>query len=377
MAKHIKYSGAEKTFLVNKKKKRLKKEAKVIFALISFIIFFAISFILLNNSYNFGNTSQIISYSEKGSSGYKIYLKENSDFTELYYDENSDENAFIASLINSINVSFNYQFNSEFDYDLEYNYDVTADLYITDQDAGNVLLKETDVLLDNQKFVISNKTFMVVENVDIDYDYYNNYVNQFKNQYGVAIESKIVVTFKLNSIADSSLIDDDIVKDNVLTVEIPLSEQYVNIAIEASKIDNSEFVSDALAEGIVDNTIFVIAVSMGIISLLSLVYGGYITFNLLVKRDIYMHTVKKYLREYDRIIVTSSQPDLNETTFENKIRVMSIEELIDAHDATGNPIIYYEVIPNEKSYFIIIQGNILYKLTISRAFLEKENNGTV
>ncbi|MEI3508978.1 MAG: hypothetical protein V8R01_07825 [Bacilli bacterium] len=39
---------------------------------------------------------------------------------------------------------------------------------------------------------------------------------------------------------------------------------------------------------------------------------------------------------------------------------------------TKEPIIYYEVIPDEKSYFVIIAGSVLYKLTITRAYLERE-----
>ena len=58
--------------------------------------------------------------------------------------------------------------------------------------------------------------------------------------------------------------------------------------------------------------------------------------------------------------------------FENKIRVMSIEELIDVYETTKQPIIYYEVIPGEKSYFIVMNDKTLYKLTITKAWLEKQ-----
>ncbi len=92
------------------------------------------------------------------------------------------------------------------------------------------------------------------------------------------------------------------------------------------------------------------------------------------KKDIYTRTVNKYLREYDRIIITSKQPDLDENNYANKVRVMSIEELIDAHDITKKPIIYYEVIPKEKSYFVIIADDTLYKLTISKVYLENPEN---
>ena len=87
--------------------------------------------------------------------------------------------------------------------------------------------------------------------------------------------------------------------------------------------------------------------------------------------DIYKSTVDRIINEYDRAIVTSkSIESINEDEY-NVIEVTNIEELLDAHDSTGQPILYNETIENTVSVFVIVADDILYKLTIDRHELEE------
>ena len=87
--------------------------------------------------------------------------------------------------------------------------------------------------------------------------------------------------------------------------------------------------------------------------------------------DIYKSTVDRIINEYDRAIVTSkSIESINEDEY-NVIEVTNIEELLDAHDSTGQPILYNETIENNVSVFVIVADDILYKLTIDRHELEE------
>ncbi len=371
MSKKVKYDGYDKTFYIPKKKVRLKKEARLFINTLLFIVFLSLGLILLNNSYDFGNSTKIISYAESGDTSYKVYLKENNDFDQPFLEEGM---GYIASIINSINIDFDYQINVEEDMNFDYEYDVLATLYIMEASSGSILKKEETVLLEKQELEITDNHFIIDIEQDIDYDYYNNYVNQFKAEYSVSIDSKLVVTMNVKAKGTNETVLTEINKDTNLSLEIPLSEQTIEIKFASNKINNSEFLSDLQPAGINDLPLFIISCILNVIALGYLIAAIRVLYAMINNKDIYTKTIKKYLREYDRVIVTSSQPDLNESSFDNKIRVMSIEELIDAHDATGSPIIYYEVIPNEKSYFIIIQGKTLYKLTISRAYLEQEKN---
>lgn len=87
--------------------------------------------------------------------------------------------------------------------------------------------------------------------------------------------------------------------------------------------------------------------------------------------DIYKSTVDRIINEYDWAIVTSkSIESINEDEY-NVIEVTNIEELLDAHDSTGQPILYNETIENNVSVFVIVADDILYKLTIDRHELEE------
>ena len=157
-------------------------------------------------------------------------------------------------------------------------------------------------------------------------------------------------------------------KNSTLTMTIPLTKNTVDISINTSELANNFNIP--IDESIIEHkflfyTGIVLCAMAVLLFLLILLFSK-------KKNDIYRRTVDGYLKNYDRLIITSSQPSIDEGNYKNKVRVMSIEELLDVNEMTKEPIIYYEVIPDEKSYFVILKEDTLYKLTISRAYLEKQ-----
>ena len=115
----------------------------------------------------------------------------------------------------------------------------------------------------------------------------------------------------------------------------------------------------------------ILGIIVGLLSLCLLYISLYTILSNIVKTDIYKSTVDRIINEYDRAIVTSkSIESINEDEY-NVIEVTNIEELLDAHDSTGQPILYNETIENNVSVFVIVADDILYKLTIDRHELEE------
>ena len=140
--------------------------------------------------------------------------------------------------------------------------------------------------------------------------------------------------------------------------------------MNTNKVDNN--VDIAISDSKISNKyLFTTGIIMASISLL---VTGFILLSSESKNDIYRKEINRLLKNYDRLIITSSQPSIDESNYKNIITVMTIEELIDVTEISNEPIIYYEVIPNEKSYFIVLKQDTLYKLTITRASLEKQKN---
>ncbi|MCR5788004.1 MAG: DUF5305 domain-containing protein, partial [Bacilli bacterium] len=79
----------------------------------------------------------------------------------------------------------------------------------------------------------------------------------------------------------------------------------------------------------------------------------------------------KILKEYDRIIVNGNVT-IDEKKFANKVYIDSFEELVDASQSFNEPILFYDVVPGEKCFFIIIKGDTLYKKRLSKAYLENQ-----
>lgn len=279
---------------------------------------------------------------------------------------------YIASIINVINADFNYEMHATDVLTIDYNYKINARLMITDKNETKVLYDNLYVLVEETEKNVSGTNFTIREDIDINYDQYNDYVNAFKRDYALTVDSKLLVTMEID-VKGVSANGKKIASKNALEFAIPMSEQTIDITMESGEINKTGNINDSKGFHISNKVVFGIAI---ILSMSSLVLLGSAIYLLVYKKsgkktDLYTKTINKYLKEYDRIIVTSKQPNVDERLYDHIIRVMDISELIDLHDMSSKPIIYYEVIPKEKSYFIILSEKTLYKLTITRAWLER------
>ena len=90
-----------------------------------------------------------------------------------------------------------------------------------------------------------------------------------------------------------------------------------------------------------------------------------------IENNAYNVKLKRILRKYDNKIV-NGKLEIDESNYKNKVIITNFGELIDASNNTNEPILFYEVIPNEKSFFIVLKGDTIYKYRLTKAYLEKE-----
>ncbi len=371
MNQTVKYTGNQKTFYVPKKRLKLKKEVRLFFLLLFFLISLALFFVFLNASYTSESEMKIINYQEIGKVDYEVYTKQpNSQYGPIL----SSGGEYVASVVDYFKIGYDYGISASEEINYKYTYQVISTLKIFRQnamDSGITLYEEEKVLI-NQEVDETDINTYVKKYVDINYDEYNQIVDEHKNEHAISVDAYVDITFKVNVTGKDDEISRGFTTNHEMNVRIPLSEQTVLIEQTDNYSPEPTYFNDFDEIEITNYFMFALTLITGLSSIFWAVLFGLLLHHCFFKKDIYTKTIRKYLREYDRLIVTSAQPDLDESSFVNKIRVMSIEELIDAHDSTGAPIIYYEVVPNEKSYFIIINGNTFYKLTISKVYLEAE-----
>ena len=339
------------------------------YMLIPTLIMLGLTVLVLKGSM-YTKEESIIGYNEVGNIDYKVFLKENNYYKEQYLGKDMQ---YVASIIKNIVPTFTYEMHSEEKMEYTYNYKVSADLIISDPNDNNkVLYKRPSLLVKDTKEKVTGGSFRVDQEVSINYDEYNNYVNAFKKEYALSVNSKLVLTFNIDVTGKSPLLKEDFKKSSKLVIAIPMSEQTINIGIDTSDINNSGTIERNYMSQIKKPVALVLGIIVGLLSL-ALLY--IVIYNFLTNRsktDVYKATIKSILREYDRAIVSSKTADTIDESKYNVIEVPRIEELLDAHDSTGKPILYNEDTENNISTFIIVSDEILYKYRVVRKELEEQ-----
>ena len=339
------------------------------YMLIPTLIMLGLTVLVLKGSM-YTKEESIIGYNEVGNIDYKVFLKENNYYKEQYLGKDMQ---YVASIIKDIVPTFTYEMHSEEKMEYTYNYKVSADLIISDPNDNNkVLYKRPSLIVKDTKEKVTGGSFRVDQDVSINYDEYNNYVNAFKKEYALSVNSKLVLTFNIDVTGKSPALKEDFKKSSKLVIAIPMSEQTINIGIDTSDINNSGTLERNYMSQIKKPVALVLGIIVGLLSL-ALLY--IVIYNFLTNRsktDVYKATIKSILREYDRAIVSSKTADTIDESKYNVIEVPRIEELLDAHDSTGKPILYNEDTENNISTFIIVSDEILYKYRVVKKELEEK-----
>lgn len=298
-------------------------------------------------------------YQVTGDIDYKVYLKENAYYTEKFLDPGMQ---YIARLISVIRADFSYELTADENIDAHYEYEIVATTKATDKgDKTKVLYERTDILKTGKLENATGGTIKFSDNIDVDYDKYRNYLQSFRSDFGIAancfLDLKLIVK-----------VDGEIKTEDILAMSIPLSDQTVDISIDTKSINREEKVGEEKQSIYIKNLPLLIA--GGVITVMSLILAIAIIYYYATRYNdnLYEKALHKILKENDTYIVNAT-----ETIYElpTVMRVESFKELLDASQAEGAPVIFLEVVPGEKSYFIVNGVNTTYRYTLSKAYQDK------
>ena len=325
---------------------------------------------LLMKSLDLKKQQVIVEYVESGDIDYNVYLKENKYYSQKYLGKGME---YVANIISTVNPDFKYELHSTDTLDFTYSYSVTGTLYISkDSESSPLYTKKLNLLNKDTQNVKSN-SLNIAESLVIDYDEYNDLVNRYKRDFGLSAYSRLVVTMDISIVGTHSNNEDKIILNRSLQMSIPLSEQTIQISMDTDKINNNGMLFAKGDINIDSPLLFVVSVISLIIVLLLLVTSIriYIKFK---KRNIYYITLGRYTNEYDRLIINGSYKNtgIDENNYNSIVKVEKFEELVDAAENLSLPILFYEVIPGELSFFVITNGDTLYKFTLDKASLTKK-----
>lgn len=358
----------EDNILDDKKSKYISYKDRVLkFILLSFIPFI-IGIILLVFSISINSKSEIL-YNQSSDVDYKVYLKENDYYNTPYLEKNMQ---YIASLIDKIDIKFNYNFMMNNNINYKYTYYIESKLLVTDSsDKTKVIYSKNENLISPTTLTKNSSSgFNINENLNIDYQKYNELIKNLKSSYAISAKSFLQLNLYVNVVDEKG----NVIKNtfNALGVNIPLTEQMIDISIDYNKLnDNSNNKAKVYTNFNISNKyLFVLSIIFFIVTLIMTIRLILFLKKTTTKKSKYDITLSKILKEYDRVIVNSKKI-LDIDKEKELIDVNNFSELLDVRDNLEKPILFFEVHKGQKSVFIVKETNETYRYILKAADLEK------
>lgn len=339
--------------------------ARVILSVLSFSVLFSISLLFFTKTINV-EEEKVVRYQETGALDYKVYLKPNEFYESPYLDKNMN---YIASLIKNISIDLSYQFIMDYPSDMNFTYDVIGKLAITSSSGQSKLYEKEYVLKSSEsKSVSGNNIYNFKDNLIVDYDYYNAVANKFKSTYGVDATSDFTIYVRVNKKVKNEEHSVDLNESKQMSLTIPLTQKTLTIQLNNTGINNSNSIVQESKVSLGNIVFGIFCLITFVSSVASLLKFLELIIILQPKTSKYDKYIKKILNEYDRLIVeTPTEPRF---TDKDIIKITRFEELLDARDNLKRPIMYHNLVKNQKCYFYIEKDSTMYLLTIKAADLE-------
>ncbi len=304
-----------------------------------------------------------IGYTERGSVGYNVFLKDNEFYEEDHLGQNQ---SYVASLIDRIIADFSYEIDMDTDdVNYRYSYSIKSRLEIVDN-TSSVAIFNPEYELVNVKDVSqsSSDRLRINEIVVIDYDEYNDLANRFLDTYKLTgTTSNIVLTLKVDVLSDCDAFSGSAVDTYTSELRIPLTTKTVNIKM-TSAVPDAEAKMIACTRGAGSEAFKTTAVVLGVLD--ALVILVLLAFIYLTRTpDItYTARVKKIISQYKSYIQKIN--NMFETGGYQVILVDTFDEMLEIRDTIQAPILMHENADKTCTKFIIpTDSKLLYVYTIS------------
>lgn len=335
--------------------KRVKKKRLIVF-FVAICLLISAGYYLYKYSQNV-NKEINIKYEEKSNVDYKVYLKENSFFETPYLEKNR---TYIASLIDYILIDYNYTFKIDEKLKGSYSYYIKGTVSANKNNSTEAYWSKDYLLTEKVTKNYENTDEITISSeTKINYQVYNNLLNDFKSQYGVTMDGLLNVSLVIENTIETDLIDRKILKSNDIDLNIPLTTLTIEVPIETNEQNNNGIL---ISETVQQNVLYY--TTMKYIGYVCFAAAGVLLVIILYAllwaskyENKYNKTLKRILKTYDNIIVNVQV--LPSTDELNVIKVTSFDELIDAHGEIRQPINYYS---HEKgATFILINDSMAWR----------------
>ena len=336
------------------------------------VIIMVIGLILVYSYYRLSK-GEFINYKEDSNVDYSVCLKENQ-----FYENKclSKGNQYVASLIDYIPANFNYRldfYNGDLEY--IYNYKIIAEFNVLDNENDKVLYTKEEVIYSSDDKV-SNSGININYNLNIDYNKYNNLLNNFISIYDLnqtkntlKVSMDVNVRNKDNQNIDFSQIN----ASKATSITIPLTTKTVNIDISGTTLNTD---TDSIV--IKPERSYAVLLAFGITLIISggilIVLISYIVKKSKTVKEIYEERIKKITLAYDSYIqkITGDYP----IGASQICKVSTFRDMIEIKESSEKPLLMLENKEKTGTFFLIPVGEgVIYTYAIRIVDIEAEIKG--
>lgn len=313
-------------------------------------ILFAIAVVVLSFAINTKTLvkTNVMTYKEESNVDYKVYLKDNQFYEEKFIEKDKE---YIADIIDYIDTTLEYNVNASklFDYECKYKIIGTVSASLKSDTSKELWTNDYTLLSEKKIKKEDNNSINIKENIKIKYDEYNKLIDSFKKTYVLSVDANLKVKLIVDIVGKVDEYSENIEIQNEIFLNIPLSEQTINISMNYNNVDNKEVIEESKLKSVKNMKLLYASLLLFVSSMIMFII-------VIVKSrksvTYYAKELEKILSRFDDIIVNiKNLPDLDDI---NILEVTTFEELVDAQQEYRIPISFCELKPGRKSVFILL-----------------------
>lgn len=332
-----------------------KKKFWVYSLLISAVVILMSAIFLLYRYFNLSKP-HYVNYTEDSNLNYKVIYKDNNFFNDGIQTAN---NKYIASLIDYVKADFKYSISFlEKNINYSYKYKIVANVKVLDNEDKEKIYEENDVIFESG-MIKGSGTTNIDKSVDIDYNKYNDLINNFTNTYSLKdADSKLNVSMyiELNSYGNNGI--EEVNKKAVVSLSMPLTKRTTGIDLSNELTKSKD--RKILIKSTTDYSHLLVIGIMGVV--FSLIEIGVLIFYRKKTRtikNIYEREIKKLQNTYQGYVQKISSK--YEIGASQVIKVESFNDMLEIKDTLKTPILMLENEAKDGTFFIIPAANgIIY-----------------
>lgn len=303
---------------------------------------------------------EIYKYTNIYNLDYNVFMKNNKFITE---ESLPKDKTYISDLIDSLDMKINYEYTGTKDSSINYNYKIDAIISANYSQSGeNYEVWNKTYNLKEVNDQTAQKNIKIEEQIDLDYQKYNQEVKNFKQSLGMSVDACLYVRLTVNT--NTKINNKEVINEYVSKFSITVGDKIATVAGENHEQKGESLRGYEIIQSSMNILEMIVNVLIMLVSLYLMYYIRFKTKKLYNVRNDFKLKLNRILKScQDRIVIVQNKIELEQ---ENTINVKDFGELIKLSEELYKPILYWISENNEEAWFSVISNKINYKYILKK-----------